>query len=108
MKKLVFKFLFATAFTLVAGYSVYSSQQDAEMSDLALANVEALAQSESNCAEWIKKQCYLVFTTDYGIDYYATCPETTMGEIGECGAIESHKPAGMSIISECLECIREY
>lgn len=30
--------------------------------------------------------------TEYGMDYYTTCPETTMGGIGEYGAIESHKP----------------
>lgn len=70
--------------------------------------IEALAQSESNCAEWTKKQCYTAFSTEYGMDYYATCSETTMGGIGECGAIESHKPAGMSLVNECLQCIREY
>lgn len=48
MKKNVFKILLVAAFMMAAGYSVYSSQQDAEMSDLALANVEALAQNESN------------------------------------------------------------
>ena len=104
----IIKTLSVAALTMAVGYDVYSLQQDAEMSDLALANVEALAQSESNCAEWTKKRCYLVFTTDYGMDYYATCLETTMGGIGECGAIETHKPAGMSLINECLECIREY
>ena len=31
---------------MAAGYSAYSSEQDAEMSDLALSNVEALAQNE--------------------------------------------------------------
>ena len=46
MKRIVFKTLFVAAFTMAAGYSAYSSQQDAEMSDLALANVEALATPE--------------------------------------------------------------
>ncbi|MDY3268609.1 MAG: NVEALA domain-containing protein [Phocaeicola sp.] len=46
MKKRVFKLVFSSAFVLVAGYSVYASQQNAEMSDLALANVEALAGGE--------------------------------------------------------------
>ena len=102
------KVAFVAVFICMAGYSVYASQQETELSELALANIEALAQSESNCAEWTKKQCYTVFSTEYGMDYYATCPETTMGGIGECGAIESHKPAGVSIINECLQCIREY
>lgn len=43
----------------------------------------------------------------YG-DGFATCSETTMDGIGECGAVESHKPAGMYIVNECLQCIREY
>ena len=43
MKKNILKLVFASAFTLVAGYSVYVSQQEVEMSDLAMANVEALA-----------------------------------------------------------------
>lgn len=44
----VVKTLFVATFALVAAYSVYSTQQNAEMSDLAKANVEALAQNESN------------------------------------------------------------
>lgn len=48
MKKSVLKIVFASAFALVAGYSVYASQQKVEMSDLAMANVEALAQSEGS------------------------------------------------------------
>lgn len=47
-------------------------------------------------------------STEYVMDYYTTCPETTMCGIGEYGAIESHKPAGVSIVNECLQCIREY
>ena len=47
MKKNILKLVFASAFALVAGYSVYASRQKVEMSDLAMANVEALAQSES-------------------------------------------------------------
>lgn len=47
MKKNFLKHGFAAAFALVAGYGVYASQQKAEMSDLAIANVEALANGES-------------------------------------------------------------
>ena len=38
--------LLVAAFTLVAGYSVYQSQQKEQMSDIALENVEALASGE--------------------------------------------------------------
>lgn len=48
MKKSVFKFLFAAAFTLVAGYCAYYSQQDANISNLAIANVDALARGEGS------------------------------------------------------------
>ncbi|EDV01515.1 hypothetical protein BACCOP_01458 [Phocaeicola coprocola DSM 17136] len=47
MNKKILKVVFASAFALVAGYSVYASQQEVEMSDLAMANVEALAGGES-------------------------------------------------------------
>lgn len=48
MKKRILKIVFASAFALAAGYSIYASQQNAEMSDLALANVEALARCENS------------------------------------------------------------
>ena len=44
----VIKTLFVTTFILVSSYSVYSTQQNTEMSDLALANIEALAQNEDS------------------------------------------------------------
>lgn len=43
MKKSVFKIIFVAAFTMAASYNVYALQQEVEMSNLALANVEALA-----------------------------------------------------------------
>lgn len=42
----IFKTLFVATFALVAPYSVYSTQQNSEMSDLALANIEALTDGE--------------------------------------------------------------
>lgn len=48
MKKNILKLVFASVSALVAGYSVYASQQKVEMSDLALANVEALASGEDS------------------------------------------------------------
>lgn len=46
MKKVI-KLAFVAAFVAVAGYGVYANQTSNAMSDLALANVEALAQGES-------------------------------------------------------------
>ncbi len=47
MKKYIIRTAFVAVFALMAGYSVYTSQQEKTMSDLALANVEALASGES-------------------------------------------------------------
>ncbi len=52
MKKNILKLLFASAFAFVAGYSVYTSQQKVEMSDWAMANVEALANGEVIVGPW--------------------------------------------------------
>lgn len=48
MKKNFIKAAFVAAFASIAGYGVYTSQQKVEMSDLVMANVEALAQSEGS------------------------------------------------------------
>ena len=52
MKKNILKIVFASAFALVAGYSVYVSQQKVELYDLAMANVEALASGEVIVGPW--------------------------------------------------------
>lgn len=46
MNKLI-KIAFAVTFAAIAGYGIYASQKTDTMSNLTLANVEALAQSES-------------------------------------------------------------
>ena len=43
--KNLFKVAFVAAFAAIAGYGVYANQKSDVMSDLALANVEALANS---------------------------------------------------------------
>ena len=51
MKKNILKATLVVAFALIAGMNVYNAQQSDIMSDLVLANVEALARNEiSNCA----------------------------------------------------------
>lgn len=45
MKKNILKVAFVAAFALVAGYGVYTSHTENDLSDLALDNVEALAYS---------------------------------------------------------------
>lgn len=56
MKKFV-KTAFAAAFAVVAGYSVYMNQKADAMSDLMLANVEALANGEG-ASKPCEEVCY--------------------------------------------------
>ena len=51
--KTVFKTIFVAALALLAGYGVYASQQEVDMSDLAMANIEALANGESDIKECV-------------------------------------------------------
>ena len=46
MKKNILKATLVAAFALIAGFNVYNSQKSDVMSELALANVEALAGGE--------------------------------------------------------------
>ena len=48
MKKNILKATLVAAFALVAGFNVYNSQKSDVMSELALANVEALANDDEN------------------------------------------------------------
>ena len=48
MKGKILKVTIVAAFALIAGMNVYNAQKSDVMSDLALANVEALAQSEGS------------------------------------------------------------
>ena len=48
MKKNILKVTLVAAFALIAGFNVYNSQKPEGMSDLALANVEALASGEDD------------------------------------------------------------
>ncbi|WP_299090422.1 NVEALA domain-containing protein [Bacteroides sp. MSB163] len=58
MKKFM-KVAFVAIFAAIAGYGVYTSQKVDVMSELALANVEALASGEIGNGE---NQCYQVYT----------------------------------------------
>ena len=48
MRKAILGATFIAAFAFVAGYGAYASQYEVEMSDLAMANVEALAGGETS------------------------------------------------------------
>lgn len=52
MKTNILKVTLVAAFALVAGYNVYNSLKSDAMSDVALANVEALARPEGEDGGW--------------------------------------------------------
>lgn len=74
MKKNFIKVAFVAAFASIAGYGVYTSQQKVEMSDLAKADVEALANGEDfnlddfndNCYWYQDKDCYYLIVSPDG------------------------------------------
>ena len=66
MKKNILKATLVAAFVLIAGFNVYNVQKSDVMSDLALANVEALAGGEGSgggCHYRITYQCGIVDST---------------------------------------------
>ena len=84
--KTVFKTISVAAFAIVAGYSVYASQHEVEMSDLAMANVEALANDEGSGE---KAYCWTQFSG--GLAWPRQCPScerlpfaTGLGTAGTC------------------------
>ena len=61
MKKNILKITFAAALAVVAGVTAYQAQDKEALSDLALANVEALARMEggsSNTGPSEETKCY--------------------------------------------------
>ena len=73
MKKNIFKITLVAAFAAVAGYNVYTSQQETEISDLTKANVEALSDNESDIEDLIKNctwqensYCHYIVVTPNG------------------------------------------
>ena len=74
MKKKILSGLFALALLVATGYGVSKTMQsEADLSDLALANVEALAQNESGgdlfcnyyCSWWPSTTCYVESSIGY-------------------------------------------
>ena len=63
MKGKILKVTIVAAFALIAGFNVYNAQKSDVMSDLALANVEALAQSEGSMG--FVAVAFGIFMTDH-------------------------------------------
>ena len=112
MKKNLIKMMLAAIVVVAGSMNVYNSQKDSEMSDVVLANVEALADIEYDglCVEWVDKNCWQPdqFASTHGTDYYATCsgePSTPGGKL-ECGALSSYEPLSPYLPGTCIQCVR--
>lgn len=79
MRNIYVKCAFVAASAFIAGYGVYASQQEESMSDLAMANVEALASGESSYSD-CQVYCYecpgwdCIISWGSGIEG-VTCPD---------------------------------
>ena len=75
MKKNILKATLVAAFALIAGFNVYNAQKSDVMSDLALANVEALADCEMSFSG----------PSSYHITYIWICSwSCTSGGVWQC------------------------
>lgn len=80
--------------TIFAGWNIYKQQNEVKLSEMALANIEALAQDESWGEGIVVKECYTEFS-GYDSNIYLTCSQYSPDESVKypCGAATSLKPA---------------
>ena len=79
MKKNIMKVVFVAAIAMVSGINVFNAQKSEPLSDIALANVEALAEGEgSKECRWMRVQ------DDYGC-VFRVCVAGGTGDICTCG-----------------------
>lgn len=89
MKKNIKRAAFVAAFALMAGYGVYASQQENAMSNLALANIEALAYGEGS-GEIIK--CYSSLEYELG---------SSVVDCANCELVENKTDKWYSLSDKC-------
>ena len=104
MKLKIFLAVLFTAIALAAGWNYSQSQNEVELSDLALANVEALARwEEEGWGPTVVKDCYTAFS-GYDSNIYLTCSQYSSDTSVHylCGAATSQKPAwGVTFVGKC-------
>ena len=69
MKGKILKVTIVAAFALIAGFNVYNAQKSDVMSDLALANVEALASCESDLHYCFYRMTYTCMDISYNVSW---------------------------------------
>ena len=80
MKKKIFGAVIIAAMALAAGWNFNQSKNEVELSDLALANVEALANGESGgSCQWRTGHSsltgWIAICDSYGVGYNCSCGE---------------------------------
>ncbi len=97
MKKNILKIVFAAALAVVAGVTAYQAQNKEMMSDLALANVEALARDENTGGdhgneETFKKgymaSTYKLYIPEFHMYTEMPCCKYTANKYSACSAID--------------------
>ena len=73
MNKKVMKAAFVAAFAMVSGINVFNTQKSEVLSEIALANVEALADYEDSGTEQIKCYSSLVYEKGASVVDCSTC-----------------------------------
>jgi len=104
--KLIIGFV-AVAVMALAGWNINKSQDKVVLSELALANVEALAQDEGGWGPTVIKDCYTAFN-GYDSNIYLTCSQYSQDAsvYYPCGSATSQKPAwGVTLVGKCYEYI---
>lgn len=76
MKKNLLKAVFVAAFAMIAGYGVYTTQAQVNLTDITLENVEALAAGESSsdcstyCSTDPRATCIIMYSNGEGVTCY--------------------------------------
>ena len=103
MKKKIVGTIIVIAFI---GLSYYGWNQSKPIdSDIKLQNIEALAQAEIPCNEWLEVECYRKVTWEWDNVPHHECLESQSGGIRECGKIVYYKPIFGYIKGKCLQCL---
>lgn len=84
MKKKIMITIFAATIMIVAGYNIYSSQKNVTLSDLALANVEALAGCEDSSQTLFGREATLNCTNSNGESYQITACDFSLSYDTDC------------------------
>lgn len=106
MNKKFFGATLIAALAITASWNYQQNENKIEMSNLALANVEALA-NEEGWGPIVEKTCYTAFS-GYDSNIYLTCSQYSTDESVKypCGAATSQKPAwGITLLGKCYQYI---